>query len=166
MNIQQVLSKLGNTIFTLRNCDIMGDYFIPASTLTQLRREALEMLERAHKNSYCRDLRRPEDKNAMFPYQDLASADNVANQLAHQFYLDHGVASIEPALECRKSNEISSHPVMTTRYCLRRELSDCLKDRDSRNNLPVPLLLRNGKTLLRVDCDCKQCEMKISIVQA
>ena len=162
---RQVLSKLGNTIFTLRNCDIMGDYFIPASTLTQLRRETLEMLERAHKNSYCRDLRRPEDKNAMFPYQDLASADNVANQLAHQFYLDHGVASIEPALECRKSNEIPSHPVMTTRYCLRRELGACLKERDSHNKLPVPLLLRNGKTLLRVDCDCKQCEMKISIVQ-
>ena len=163
---RQVLSKLGNTIFTLRNCDIMGDYFIPASTLTQLRRETLEMLERAHKNSYCRDLRRPEDKNAMFPYQDLASADNVANQLAHQFYLDHGVASIEPALECRKSNEIPSHPVMTTRYCLRRELGACLKERDSHNKLPVPLLLRNGKTLLRVDCDCNQCEMKISIVQA
>jgi hypothetical protein len=30
--------------------------------------------------------------------------------------------------------------------------------------LPDKLFLRNGNTLLAVDCDCKRCEMKISVV--
>ena len=163
---RQVLSKLGNTIFSLRDCNIVGDFFIPASTLTQLRRETIELLERTHKCSHQRDLRRPEDLGAKFPYKNLTSADNVANHISHQFYRDHGVTSIEPAIECDNSKELPKRPVMTTRYCLRRELGACLKDRSTRHKLPSILLLRNGKTLLQVDCDCKRCEMTISIVHA
>jgi putative protease len=160
---RQVLSKLGDTIFSMRNCEIAGDFFIPASVLTQLRRETIALLERIHRTTYQRELRKPEDKNILFPYEKLVSADNVANHIAEEFYRNHGATTIEPAIECNNGT-IIYQPVMTTRYCLRRELGACLKDKNARNRLPSPLFLRNGKTLLKVNCDCSRCEMTITIV--
>ncbi len=157
---QQVLSKLGGTIYTMRECVILGDFFIPASMLTTLRRETINMLERAHRCSQQRDRRKPEDKSFRFPYTTLASADNVANHIAESFYHEHGVKEIVPAIECG-STSIHNLPLMHTRYCLRRELGACLKDPVARHNLPSTLFLRNGKTRLRIKCDCQNCEMKI-----
>ena len=151
-----------DTIFAMRDCEIEGDYFVPASILTQLRRDTIALLERTHAASYSRDLRRSENKEATFPYRSLVSADNVANHIARQFYQEHGVTSIEPALEV-SGKPSENQPLMHTRYCLRRELGDCLKDKNRKHNLPTPLLLRNGRTLLRVDCDCSRCEMRIFI---
>ena len=159
---RQVLERLGDTIYRLKQCYIVGDYFIPVSVIAQLRRETIELLERTHRITYHRDLRKPENKEATFPYPDLESADNVANHIAEQFYHDHGVTTIEPAIEV--SGIINdSQPVMHTRYCLRRELGACLKDKNAHNKLPSPLFLRNGNTLLKIDCNCSKCEMKISL---
>ena len=160
---RQVLAKLGDTVFTMRGCKIKDNVFIPASLLTRLRRETIELLLTCRKISYQRDLRKQEDLTAVFPYHTLESSDNVANTLAEKVYRDHGVKTIEPAIEQEKL--IKNQAVMTTRYCLRRELGACLKDSKTRNNLPPTLMLRNGKTLLKVDCDCKLCEMRISIVK-
>ena len=160
---RQVLAKLGDTVFTMRGCKIKDNVFIPASLLTRLRRETIELLLTCRKISYQRDLRKQEDLTAVFPYHTLESSDNVANTLAEKVYRDHGVKTIEPAIEQGKL--IKNQAVMTTRYCLRRELGACLKDSKTRNNLPPTLMLRNGKTLLKVDCDCKLCEMRISIVK-
>ena len=160
---RQVLAKLGDTVFTMRGCKIKDNVFIPASLLTRLRRETIELLLTCRKISYQRDLRKQEDFTAVFPYLTLESSDNVANTLAEKVYRDHGVKTIEPAIEQGKL--IKNQAVMTTRYCLRRELGACLKDSKTRNNLPPTLMLRNGRTLLKVDCDCKLCEMRISIVK-
>ncbi len=161
---RQVLSKLGDTNFTMRECDIKGEYFIPSSVLTQLRRETISLLERTHKTAYQRDLRRTENKSTTFPYQNLVSADNVANHISHQFYKEHGVRNIEPAIECKKGNLEKGTVVMSTRYCLRRELGACKKEKASKQ-LPSPLFLRNGKTLLQLNCDCSRCEMTITIAE-
>ena len=141
-----------------------GNLFIPASTLTQLRRETITLLDLSHRCSFQRELRKTEDKSAPFPYQSLSSADNVANHISEQFYKEHGATHIEPAIECSDGTD-SNEPVMHTRYCLRRELGACLKNSTNSHRLPSPLFLRNSKTLLQVDCDCKQCEMKITIVK-
>ena len=160
---RQVLAKLGDTIYTLQNCKIEGDLFIPISILAQLRRESIEKLEQSHRIAYCQDLRRSEDKNAVYPAESLVSHDNVANHLAQQFYIDHGVKSVEKAIECKKQKIEKGHALMHTRYCLRRELGACLKDKKTAKTLPSPLFLRYGKNVLQVHCDCKNCEMTITI---
>ena len=76
---------------------------------------------------------------------------------------EHGVDSFVPAIECDKIPTLENHPVMTTRYCLRRELGACLKEKNTKQKLPSPLFLRNGKTLLQVNCNCSRCEMTITI---
>ena len=154
------LSKLGGTVYRLREAQVLGDIFIPASLLSRLRREAIELLERTNRITRPVDKRRSEDKSAPCPVTSLTSAENVANHLAGQLYRDHGVTDITPALETG-TPVTSSTPLMHTRYCLRRQLGACLKGKNG-NRLPRDLFLKTGTTLLKVTCDCAHCEMFLS----
>lgn len=155
------LAKLGGTIYRLHEAQVPGDIFIPASLLSQLRREAIELLDRAHRITRRVDKRRPEDKSSTCPVASLEPADNVANHLAEQLYRDHGVTDILPALEAGTPANAST-PLMHTRYCLRRQLGACLKGKNA-TALPHDLYLKTGTTLLKVTCDCKSCEMTLTL---
>lgn len=154
------LAKLGGTIYRMDEAQVPGDIFIPASLLSQLRRETIEMLDRTHRITRPIDKRRPEDKSAPCHVTKLEPADNVANRLAEQLYRDHGVTDIVPALEAGTPASAST-PLMHSRYCLRRQLGACLKGRNA-TALPHDLYLKTGTTLLKVTCDCKTCEMTIT----
>ena len=52
-------------------------------------------------------------------------------------------------------------PVMTCKYCILNELGHCRKTNPMINE-PRYLRLQNG-TLLSLEFDCKNCEMKISL---
>lgn len=164
---RDVIAKLGDTIYRLKEFETsLGDKFVPVSLLAQLRREAVELLDRTNAISHRRDLRRRENLEAMAPSTALMHADNVANHLALQLYKDHGVLEVQPAIETpdlKDTTPCAAPPVlMHTRYCLRRELGACRMDKKARQ-LPAKLFLRNGNTLLEVHCDCSRCEMKITL---
>ena len=158
------LGKLGGTIYRLREALVPGDIFIPASMLAQLRREAVEMLDRAHRITRTIDKRRAEDRTVACPVTALTAADNVANRLAEALYRDHGVTEVVPALETG-APVTSSTPLMHTRYCIRRQLGACLKGRNA-TALPRDLYLKTGTTLIKVNCDCKACEMLLTLPSA
>lgn len=151
------LGKLGGTIYRLREAQVPGDIFVPASLLARLRRETIDLLDRNHRITRPIDKRRPEDMTVPCPITTLSPADNVANHLAEQLYRDHGVADIAPALEAG-APVTDATPLMHTRYCLRRQLGACLKGKRA-DSLPRDLYLKTGTTLLKVNCDCKNCEM-------
>ena len=157
---QRVLEKIGGTIYNITQIsDSVGNIFVPASQLTELRRHAIELLDKAHQMRYERDLRRDEDLSSTPPMgTHLTYHDNVSNKLAQQFYVDHGVKSIQPALEVRQIE--GENIVMTTRYCVRRELGCCLKTHKGKN-LPTPLFIETGLDRFRLDFDCKNCRMKV-----
>ena len=155
------LGKLGGTVYHLREAQVPGDIFIPASLLSRLRRETIELLDRTHSITRPVNKRRPEDKSAPYPVTNLTPADNVANHLAEQLYRDHGVTDISPALEVG-THATSSTPLMHTRYCLRRQLGACLKGKNA-SRLPRDLFLKTGTTLLKVTCDCAHCEMTLTL---
>lgn len=154
------LAKLGNTIYILNEAKLLGEYFIPASVLSQLRHEMVEYLDRAWRIIRPVEMRRPELHDVKYFTNVLTSADNVANHLACEFYKSHGVEKIESAIEVRPRND---GVVMTTRYCLRRELGACRRAADARK-LPESLFLHSGNVLMRVECDCAKCEMRLSLV--
>jgi putative protease len=57
--------------------------------------------------------------------------------------------------------------VMTTRFCLRREMGACLKTADA-DKLPKTLFLRpikEGVRTMRLQFDCANCQMKIYALQ-
>ena len=154
------LAKLGSTIYRLSEAKTAGHVFIPASLLARLRRETIDLLNHAHRVTRSVARRIPEDRSFPCPITALTPADNVANRLAREVYLSHGATDITPALETGTPASAST-PLMHTRYCLRRQLGACLKGKRA-NSLPHDLYLRTGNTLLRIDCDCSKCEMKIT----
>lgn len=164
---RRVLEKLGDTIYAAgRIDDSLGEVFVPASVLTALRRRAVEMLDHAAAATYELPRRLPEDKSAVWPEgTHLTMHNNVANSVAAQFYRDHGATDIEPSLETDPdpSHREGEVHVMTSRYCLRRELGHCLKTPGGRL-LKGPLTLRHtdGRVRdMRLEFDCAQCRMHV-----
>ncbi len=169
--ILENLNKLGTTIFIAAYADVASvigqnnAFFIPASTLNALRREAIEKLETAR----LQGLERPLPVKAIeppVPYPDnhLDYLANVLNQAAYRFYQHHGVKVIEPAYEtAQETGEVS---LMITKHCVRFSLSLCPKQ--AKGVIGVqgqvraePLQLINGKEKLTLRFDCKPCEMHV-----
>ncbi len=156
----RVLSKLGGTIYRLNNLDDrLGDTFIAASVLADLRRSAIEALQQARQASHSYDYRRSENLSVTLDTSSLSYHANVSNSLADKFYRSHGASDIEPALETSKPSH-GQFVVMTTRYCLRRELGCCLKTPQA-SRLPRELFLSGGNLRLSLKFDCRQCRMKV-----
>ena len=163
---RDVFARLGDTVYTLAefSSDI-PECFISRSELTRLRRAAIDALDHAASATRPLDLRRKEDSDAPYVQTELTFHDNVANSLAAGFYRDHGVTDIAPAMEISPADPNGEIRVMTSRFCLRRELGACLKTPDA-HRLPAKLYLRptgaaaNVRTM-RIDCDCSKCHMHL-----
>ena len=190
MDPAAVLGKLGGTIYRLRNLENRLDpqTFIPASELARIRREAIALLDGANTATYPYELRRAEVREVSYQDRILDPRSNVANALAAGFYRDHGVTSISPALEVQSANrsahlysrlfteaprdsrpklEVQGTEVMTTRYCLLRELGACRRDcRDPRvrARFAEPLAITTGPHTFRLSFDCSRCEMTLTKV--
>ncbi|MDE7401912.1 MAG: U32 family peptidase [Muribaculaceae bacterium] len=161
----KILGKLGSTIYKLRRFsnNLAELTFIPASQLAALRRRLTEALDFANEATYHYDLRRHEDKNILYPLDTVDERTNISNSIARGFYEEHGVKSAPDAVEIQKKT--CDHEVMTTRYCLRRELGVCLKDKKADNNrrkrFAPPLTITTGPHTFNLEFDCVNCEMKV-----
>lgn len=157
---RDLLGRLGDTIYRLDELDDrLGELFVPAKAITAMRRKLTDALDSAWRMRYGRRHRRPNrlPDNAL---NELTTTyhDNVANSLAAKFYADHGATVSEKAIE------VELHPgevmVMTTRYCLRRQIHACLRD-GSAKDIPSQLYLDAPIGRLRLAFDCKNCRMHI-----
>lgn len=159
--IERQLSKLGDTPFvaTTISIDTCGERFIPASVLTEWRREMSQLLLRDIQMSYTRDRQgavNHERLRELLPKQ-LSFNANVANSKATEFYKSHGTNVTAPAFEVKQPT--ASTTIMTCRHCIRFALNMCLKNK-SANTKPLALRLPNGKTF-PLKFDCKRCEMQV-----
>lgn len=159
---RNIMAKLGDTDYTLGNVDDrIGERFVPASALTAARRDVLALLDKAAADTYAYDRRKACTlaDDAFAGAKALDYHDNVANRLARRFYTGHGASIAEMAIETapKKEDELV---VMTTKYCLRRELGACLKEKNG-TKLPRPLFLKNDSGLYRLDFDCARCGMSV-----
>lgn len=157
---RRTIERLGGTIYRLKNLvDDLADRFVAASALTALRRDALAALDSAQRARYTYDRRRP----CRLAPGDMAGLttsyhDNVANALAAEVYTAAGATIAERAAEVERPT--GETRVMTTRYCLRRELGACLRT-PSAKRLPTPLYLCAPGIRYRLDFDCAACEMHV-----
>lgn len=154
------MARLGDTVYELLTLDDqLGDLFIPASALTDLRRRAIEALELAREIQRRRPRRLPSSLPAdAFAGMHIDFNANVANHLARKFYTSHGAVEVDDAIEVKvPDGEIE---VMTTAYCLRRELGACLRESGARR-LPRTLFLDAPAGRLRLAFDCPNCRMKV-----
>ncbi|MBR6291567.1 MAG: U32 family peptidase [Bacteroidales bacterium] len=164
--IVKQLSKLGDTPFSLEQITdtTEGHYFLPASTVNQLRRETIEQLinhriNHFHPADVCRI-----DHGESYPVSELDYRANVINSCSEKFYKNHGVRTIERGVE--QTGEYDGKALMTTKYCLRYELGCCLHGKTSSGPQvslqPTDKLeLRNNTQRFRLEFDCRECLMRV-----
>lgn len=150
------IEKSGDTIFAITEVVVSGaEYFIPASTLSEMRREALDKLLVARKVAPRHHKILPDSGEARYPYSEVTKYENVTNTKAREFYLKHGVSEIAPALECQPTQ---SERVMISSYCIRREIGECLKQSPK---LQGDLYIEHGIARYKLSFDCKRCVMML-----
>jgi 23S rRNA 5-hydroxycytidine C2501 synthase len=161
------VSKMGTTIFAALDVQVQFNqpWFVPASVLNPLRREAVEALERARAAGLVRLAPGvPVEPPVPYPEDTLSYLANVFNQAAHGFYAKHGVKVIAPAYEAVQ--ELGEVSLMITKHCVRFSLSLCPKQAKGVTGVQgqvkaEPLQLINGKEKLTLRFDCKPCEMHV-----
>ncbi|MDD3935051.1 U32 family peptidase [Rhodoferax sp.] len=161
------ISKLGNTIFTASDVQVAFSqpWFVPASVLNPLRREAVQALEAARAAGFVRWLPgQAVEPPASYPEDTLSYLANVFNRAARSFYARHGVKVIAAAYEAiEEPGEVS---LMITKHCVRYSLSLCPKQAKGVTGVQgtiraEPLQLINGREKLTLRFDCKPCEMHV-----
>ncbi len=160
-NICEALSKSGTTMFDIVEVCFPSDGFVPfvpTSELSALRREALDELTRRAAARVPERRLFVENLAAVGP-REVGDEANVINSVAEQFYRDHGAERVERGRELLDNFE--GVTVMTTRYCLRREMGECLREGSS---LRGPLFLTHGHHRYELRFDCAQCEMSLLCV--
>ena len=164
-NLKNQLAKLGNTPFEAERIDIdfSENWFIPASVLSELRRQLVEQLIIARKVNYRRELAVWKPTTHTFPQQTLSYLSNVMNTRAASFYQDHGVKEVEPAYE---KQPVEAAVLMFCKHCLRYSLGWCPIHQRERSPYKEPYYLvgTDGKKF-RLSFDCKNCQMKVSAAQ-
>jgi putative protease len=154
------LGKLGNTDFEAVEIllGLSQPWFLPASAVNSLRREAVAALEAARAAAWQRPPRAtPSEPPACYPEDELTYLGNVLNSQARAFYEKHGVRLIAAAYETNtEPGEVS---LMITRHCLRYSFNLCPKQ--VKGIRPDPMTLVNGKERLTLRFDCKKCEMHV-----
>ncbi|MEW6645925.1 MAG: U32 family peptidase [Pseudomonadota bacterium] len=158
--LREQLGKLGNTIFTAEAIvlELSAPWFIPVGALNALRREAVDKLEAARRAAYRRPVRaQPVEPPPAFPQTELSYLGNVYNQRARDFYARHGVSLIAEAYEANQERgEVS---LMITKHCVRYSFNLCPKQ--VKGIKPDPMTLISAGENLRLEFDCKRCEMHV-----
>lgn len=162
---ENILGKLGNTVYSLRNFqnNLEASVFIPASQLSKIKSRLIKELDLSNESRYKYEYRLKEDCNAKFPVEYIDGEYNVANNLAESFYREHGTSVIGRAIEVSGERKVES-PVMYTRYCIRRELGMCKKNKNrKKDSFREPFYLVSGNNKFRINFDCTDCGMTITV---
>jgi len=166
-SLREHLSKFGATVFEVLNLQInlSQPWFVPASSLNALRRDAVAALEQTRLDAYERPSRAAAvEPPVSYPEDSLTYLANVFNQKAHDFYAKHGVKVIEAAYESHE--ELGEASLMITKHCVRFSMSLCPKQAKGVTGVQgtvkaEPLMLINGSEKLTLRFDCKPCEMHV-----
>ncbi|MFN3987713.1 MAG: peptidase U32 family protein [Rhodocyclaceae bacterium] len=167
IKLREQLARLGDTLFRADEItlDLSQPWFVPASQLNALRRDAVAGLETV-RAAALQPLPRaqPVTPPAPYPEDTLSYLSNVFNHKARDFYARHGVQVIAAAYESHEEEgEVS---LMITKHCVRYSLSLCPKQTKGVTGVQgtlraEPLQLINGKEKLTLRFDCKPCEMHV-----
>lgn len=159
----RALSKTGDTIFAVISVDDrLGDRFVPASVLAPLRRQLIERVtDTLLAANHSQQSPRPTETPLLPDGYAVSRHDNVANHLAAQFMAEAAqtdAKSIPRSIDLPSADvKAPDLTVMTTRYCLRREIGACLKARGAAA-IKGPLFLRGSGFHYRLDFDCSACQ--------
>ena len=150
----QLAKHSGIYAFTVDSVDVDGPVpFMPAAFLNGVRRQLAEALDAQPVPML--PLRKGVVRPDVAP-DALTYKDNLANSVARDLYRERGALQMEDAYELSHRDGVE---YMRTKYCLRHELGLCPKQRPGTR--PDSLFLLNNGRRLRLDFDCRNCEMTV-----
>ncbi|MCG2584721.1 U32 family peptidase [Massilia sp. TS11] len=161
------LGKLGNTMFEAAtiSLNLSQPWFLPASLINGLRRDAVAAHEAARLAAWERPPRKaPVEPPVAYPETQLSYLANVYNEKARAFYHKHGVELIAAAYEAHEeAGEVS---LMITKHCLRFSFNLCPKQAKGVQGVQgqvraEPMTLVSGGERYTLRFDCKPCEMHV-----
>ncbi|WP_413675396.1 U32 family peptidase [Massilia cellulosiltytica] len=161
------VAKLGNTMFEAGAIEVAlsQPWFVPASAINGLRRDAIAAQEAARLAAWQRPERaQPVEPPAAYPDTQLSYLANVYNEKARAFYRKHGVQLIAAAYESHEEpGEVS---LMITKHCLRFSFNLCPKQAKGVQGVQgqvraEPMTLVSGDETYTLKFDCKPCEMHV-----
>lgn len=163
--IVRQLSKLGDTPFTATHIidNTPTPLFIPAAVINELRRKATERLISIRIQHFAQKPTPYTPNNSPYFEKDLDYRANVLNEKCRQFYERHGSCVKEWGVE--RSLDYRSKALMTTKYCLRYELGQCLRCKNNKTIDPdyrSDLYLHNNGRRFLLRFDCQRCEMSLT----
>ena len=160
-NLRNQLGKLGNTPFEARDIriDLSDNWFIPASELSELRRNAVERLLELRKINYRQEIFRLKESKSKYPVSTLTYLGNVMNNSAAEFYKNHGVLKVIPAFEKEQPKDAV---LMFCKHCIRYSMGWCPVHHKVRSPFREPYyLVSSDGRRFRLEFDCKHCQMKV-----
>ncbi len=159
-NIKNNLSKTGQTIFQVKSVEIKfsENLFIPASTLSQWRRDITDELLRIRLENYPREVVKHQSTMHSFPTKEITYLGNVANEKAKSFYTQHQSIVKQQAFELENQTDV---PLMFTKHCIKQSMGWCPKEKKGQSPYKEPFFLLHDRTKLKLEFDCKVCQMKV-----
>lgn len=159
-NIKNNLRKTGNTIFRVDDVSIYfsNNWFIPASVLSEWRKQLTDGLLNVRINSHHIDSVEHKQTTNAFPTKQITYLGNVMNEKSKQFYTQHQADVTQPAFEKKAKKDV---PLMFTRHCIKQSMGWCPKEKQPNHPFREPFFLIYNDTKLRLEFDCKKCEMKV-----
>lgn len=160
-NLRNQLGKLGNTPFEVGDIkiDLSDNWFIPASELSELRRNAVDRLLGLRKINHRQEIFRMKENKSKFPASTLTYLGNVMNSSAAEFYKNHGVLKVMPAFEKEQPKDAV---LMFCKHCIRYSMGWCPVHHKVRSPFREPYyLVSSDGRRFRLEFDCKQCQMKV-----
>jgi collagenase-like PrtC family protease len=154
------LTKLGNSIFKCSDLQLQtaDTYFLPVSQLNAAKRELVQRLLQVREVNRPRPTGGARRNDVPFPERHLTYMGNALSAKAGAFYQRHGVETISPAAE--SGLDLSGKLVMTTRYCLRRELGLCPGAGSGNPAEPLVLQDEDGREY-ELQFRCGRCGMEV-----
>jgi putative protease len=161
------LKKVGSTNYRVSEVklDWTEEWFVPASCWVEWRRSLCLAMDRVIRLAYQRNTLVFRQTTHLYPIKALSYQWNVLNSLAEAFYRQHGVVSIDPAMEdTARFKELPSGTIwMTSKFCLWNEWGLCLKNNGPKTrSQKKPVYLEYASYRLQIHTDCNKCLMYLT----
>ncbi len=169
--IKTQLSKLKSTPFTINSFKIKTEniYFIPINILNDTRRKMVNMLIENRVNYFeqieklsNKKTNKKTNKNQYLNIIDYTF--NIVNKKALDFYRKHYNTNNKYEFGIEQTNNFSNKILMRTKHCIKFELEQCPIYFKQNEDFKKKLFLKQGKNILSLEFDCKNCQMLIKSI--
>lgn len=159
--IKTQLSKTGDTPFVIQDIvlNFVNPWFIPAALINEMRRSVLDKLVELRIAKAMPIASKIRSNNEPYFKSEATYLENVVNSRSEAFYNRHGAEVVQYGLE--RTKDYKDKALMTTKYCLRFELGQCLKRHKLLPDYMSNLYLENAGKNYRLQFNCVECEMQI-----